>query len=57
MTETPMPTSHSIAALLADVDGTLVTKAKVLTKRAIEAVRRLAKVPAIEKRYTHKATH
>ena len=41
MTETPMPTSHSIAALLADVDGTLVTKAKVLTKRAIESVRRL----------------
>jgi len=30
-----------ISALLADVDGTLVTKAKVLTKRAIEAVRRL----------------
>src|SRR6516225_8351327 len=30
-----------ISALLADVDGTLVTKSKVLTKRAIEAVRRL----------------
>ena len=30
-----------IAAVLADVDGTLVTKAKVLTPRAIEAVRRL----------------
>ena len=30
-----------IAALLADVDGTLVTKEKVLTARAIEAVRRL----------------
>jgi HAD superfamily hydrolase (TIGR01484 family) len=27
--------------VLADVDGTLVTKAKVLTPRAIEAVRRL----------------
>lgn len=32
---------RSIAALLADVDGTLVTKEKVLTERAIEAVRRL----------------
>ena len=30
-----------IATLLADVDGTLVTKEKVLTARAIEAVRRL----------------
>jgi hypothetical protein len=30
-----------ISALLADVDGTLVTKAKVLTKRAIEAVHTL----------------
>ncbi len=30
-----------IAALLADVDGTLVTKKKVLTGRAIEAVHRL----------------
>ncbi len=33
--------SQSIAALLADVDGTLVTKAKVLTPRAIAAVHRL----------------
>jgi len=33
-----MPT---ITALLADVDGTLVTKEKVLTKRAIDAVQRL----------------
>ena len=33
--------SGTITALLADVDGTLVTKAKVLTERAIEAVRRL----------------
>ena len=31
----------NITALLADVDGTLVTKEKVLTERAIEAVRRL----------------
>lgn len=33
--------SQSIVALLADVDGTLVTKEKVLTERAIEAVKRL----------------
>ncbi len=33
--------SQSIAALLTDVDGTLVTKAKVFTPRAIEAVRKL----------------
>jgi Cof subfamily protein (haloacid dehalogenase superfamily) len=33
--------SGPIAALLADVDGTLVTREKVLTARAIEAVRRL----------------
>ena len=37
----PIGPSGTISALLADVDGTLVTKAKVLTKRAIEAVRRL----------------
>ena len=30
-----------IAAVLADVDGTLVTKYKVLTPRAIQAVRQL----------------
>ena len=36
-----MQTDHSIVALLADVDGTLVTKEKVLTERAIEAVKRL----------------
>jgi transaldolase len=36
-----MGASGTISALLADVDGTLVTKAKVLTERAIEAVRRL----------------
>jgi Cof subfamily protein (haloacid dehalogenase superfamily) len=30
-----------IAAVLADVDGTLVTKAKVLTPRAIDAIRQL----------------
>jgi len=37
----PMPTFRSIRALLADVDGTLVTREKVLTQRAIEAVRQL----------------
>jgi Cof subfamily protein (haloacid dehalogenase superfamily) len=41
MTDSPMSTSQSITALLADVDGTLVTKEKVLTARAIEAVKRL----------------
>jgi hydroxymethylpyrimidine pyrophosphatase-like HAD family hydrolase len=34
-------TARPIAAVLADVDDTLVTKAKVLPPRAIEAVRRL----------------
>src|SRR5262249_39566156 len=34
-------TSDTISAFLADVDGTLVTKEKVLTMRAIEAVRKL----------------
>lgn len=35
-------TQHpSITALLADVDGTLVTKEKILTKRAIDAVQKL----------------
>ena len=32
---------NSIVALLADVDGTLITKDKVLTQRAISAVKRL----------------
>jgi Cof subfamily protein (haloacid dehalogenase superfamily) len=39
-----MPATDMISALLADVDGTLVTKEKVLTKRAIEAVRRLHEI-------------
>jgi hydroxymethylpyrimidine pyrophosphatase-like HAD family hydrolase len=39
-----MPATDAISALLADVDGTLVTKEKVLTKRAIEAVRRLHEI-------------
>jgi Cof subfamily protein (haloacid dehalogenase superfamily) len=33
--------TNTIAAVLADVDGTLVTKDKVLTPRAIQAVKRL----------------
>ena len=33
--------SPSIAVLLADVDGTVVTKEKVITERAIQAVRRM----------------
>ena len=41
MNNPPGQTDQSIAALLADVDGTLVTKEKVLTARAIEAVKRL----------------
>jgi Cof subfamily protein (haloacid dehalogenase superfamily) len=32
---------HPIAALLADVDGTLITKEKVLTPRTVDAVKRL----------------
>src|SRR5262245_41810904 len=40
----PMGASGTISAMLADVDGTLVTKAKVLTRRAIEAVRRLHEI-------------
>jgi transaldolase len=34
-------TAHPISAVLADVDGTLVTHDKVLTERAIQAVNRL----------------
>ena len=33
--------AHPISAVLADIDGTLVTKEKVLTERAIQAVSRL----------------
>jgi Cof subfamily protein (haloacid dehalogenase superfamily) len=36
-----MPTKKKISLVLADVDGTLVTEDKVLTKRAQEAVQRL----------------
>jgi Cof subfamily protein (haloacid dehalogenase superfamily) len=45
MAETSVPTAdpavQAIAAVIADVDGTLVTKAKVLTTRAIAAIERL----------------
>ena len=37
----PLPPTHTIAAVLADVDGTLVTKTKTLTPRAIQAIERL----------------
>lgn len=40
-TEISKSRSDSIVALLADVDGTLITKEKVLTPRTVEAVRRL----------------
>jgi hydroxymethylpyrimidine pyrophosphatase-like HAD family hydrolase len=35
------PATRSIAAVLADVDGTLVTKKKALTPRAIATIERL----------------
>jgi Cof subfamily protein (haloacid dehalogenase superfamily) len=38
---TPEPGTRKIAAVLADVDGTLVTKKKVVTPRAIAAIERL----------------
>src|SRR5262245_50987381 len=37
----PTDASGTISAFLVDVDGTLVTKEKVLTMRAVEAVRKL----------------
>ena len=40
MSATTQP-SRSIAALLADVDGPVVTKDKVITERAIQAVKRM----------------
>ena len=39
--EPPPPAPEPAALVLADVDGTLVTREKVLTERAIRAVRRL----------------
>src|SRR5262245_10458636 len=41
MSERLSQLTPAISTFLADVDGTLVTKAKVLTRRAIEAVRQL----------------
>jgi Cof subfamily protein (haloacid dehalogenase superfamily) len=41
MAEVVDPATQKIAAVLADVDGTLVTKDKVLTPRAIQAVKAL----------------
>src|SRR5579862_9717762 len=35
------PLAQKVSLLIADVDGTLVTKEKILTERAQEAVRRL----------------
>ncbi len=41
MSDAAIPATQKIAAVLADVDGTLVTKNKVVTPRAIEAIERL----------------
>ena len=41
MADASIQASQTIAAVLADVDGTLVTKAKVVTPRAIEAIEEL----------------
>jgi Cof subfamily protein (haloacid dehalogenase superfamily) len=41
MDNNPVPAAEPISVLLTDVDGTLVTKDKVLTERAIGAVRQL----------------
>src|SRR6516165_9856850 len=41
MADGSLPPSPTIAAVLADVDGTLVTKTKALTPRAIEAIEQL----------------
>jgi len=41
MTEAPVPGPQPIAVAPADVDGTLVTRAKVVTARAIEAAGKL----------------
>jgi Cof subfamily protein (haloacid dehalogenase superfamily) len=41
MADASAPETQPIAAVLADVDGTLVTKTKALTPRAIDAIERL----------------
>ena len=37
----PINTARTISAVLTDVDGTLVTKDKLLTERALHAVKQL----------------
>jgi len=44
MTDASAPAAWTIAAVLADVDGTLVDRAKVVTPRAIEAIERLHEI-------------
>ena len=41
MADASVPQTQPIAAVLADVDGTLVTKSKALTPRAIDAIEQL----------------
>ena len=41
MADVSVPVPQAISAVLADVDGTLVTKGKVLTPRAIDAIEQL----------------
>jgi Cof subfamily protein (haloacid dehalogenase superfamily) len=41
MVDVSVPTAQTIAAVLADVDGTLVTPTKVLTPRALQAIEQL----------------
>jgi len=41
MADVSVPVPQTIAAVLADVDGTLVTKSKALTPRAIDAIEQL----------------
>jgi Cof subfamily protein (haloacid dehalogenase superfamily) len=41
MADASLPQTRPIAAVLADVDGTLVTKSKALTPRAIDAIEQL----------------
>lgn len=47
MSHDPVPSEKPICALLADVDGTLVTREKVITERAIRAVRRMREAGVI----------
>ena len=41
MTDVPVTATQPVAGVLVDVDGTLVTKTKALTPRAIEAIEQL----------------